>query len=157
MDNIDNDPAHRRKNYAESNRKRMTAQQPVKMDKTCPNIRIVKKRLIGNKNRTTIGYCGLNDLTCEWVQQNLGCPRTRPHPPAPELSLTGDPKYYFDAGWQNGYEHGKAEAARAATLKTLDELFKDRTIQGGRTDGFEFYIIGVKTVEYMRQQAGERV
>jgi hypothetical protein len=46
--------------------------------------------------------------------------------------------------------------ARAATLKMLDTLFNDRVIQGGRTDGFEFYIIGVKTVEYLRQQAGEQ-
>jgi hypothetical protein len=50
-------------------------------------------------------------------------------------------------------------AAKAAREQVLDILFKDRVKQGGRTDGFEFYIIGVKTVESLRahqqeQQAG---
>jgi hypothetical protein len=54
----------------------------------------------------------------DYMMQNeiLEAIRTHPHTPAPELSLTGDIKYYFDAGWEKGYEHGKAESARAATL-----------------------------------------
>ena len=66
-------------------------------------------------------HCDIeNQCTHFCVYKGRYCPVylriSRPRTPAPELSLTGDIKYYFDAGWEKGYEHGKAESARAATL-----------------------------------------
>lgn len=94
------------------------AQQPepqgAKMDKTCPYLRIAKKRLVGNRNRTTIGYCGYNDLTCVWVQENLGCPRSRPAPAPSEA--------YIETLVGNAFKAGEEKGARAATLAERERV-----------------------------------
>lgn len=111
--------------------------EPAKMNKNCPDILIVKKRLVGNKNRTKMGYCGTNDLTCVWVQENLGCPRTRPHIPAPEqhqcqfypcgmtLGVGDGTKSSSEGGL---FVHGSYEAIKIVQRMILEEEKHDAAI-----------------------------
>jgi hypothetical protein len=99
----------------------------------------------------------------EQAYQNILTARSRPHTPAPAAPVDftcwrGDCKLHDDCIHSYGQEYPPCvdaavqQVAHTATLAVLDKLFNDRTIQSGRTDGFEFYIVGVKTVESLRQQ-----
>ena len=127
----------------------MTARQPH----PCPYMRTLEEA--GD-------FCIIKD---DWVGTKI-CEDciVSTHTPAAPATIIGKqsheafedakfPVFVQGTGWISKHDAERmfAEtAAKAAREQVLDVLFKDRVKQGGRADGFEFYIIGVKTVESLR-------
>jgi hypothetical protein len=125
----------------------MTAQQPQR--EWCEGCTDFEKGM--EHGESGIGTCKKLNRTITWQQwcilRDAGCGiRSSPHTTAAE-GITAD-----EVG--DMCDQVAEVAIRKATLATLDAITAGKTIL--RKDGFEYYIVGKKTVDAIRRTAQEQ-
>jgi hypothetical protein len=129
----------------------MTTQQPehCKSEGRCIDFTFAPKEWLGENGQCLL--CGCDGDT-----------RSRPHTPAERCPFCDTHENNLMACYATEHkmtcsfvkQEGRCpinRAARAAMLATLDAITAGKTVLA-RKDGFEYYIVGKKTIDAIRQQ-----